>query len=223
MSELGFLAVGCVLAVVGALRAAWSPCGLSMLASLTPLGERSRGFSWRVTASAYAVGAIGGAAAAGAALGAIGSLLPGGTGWRSVSLLLVVAAALAIDASPLRRRLPVTRRQVNEDWMARYRGWVYGAGFGAQLGVGFTTLVACAAVYATFAAELLSPSPAIGALLGVAFGTVKALSLLPARVGRDRFSLLALHRRIARLEPASAWTVVAGELLVLAVVARVLT
>jgi hypothetical protein len=218
MTDLEFLLVGCVVAIIGALRAAWSPCGQSMLASLTPLGERSRGSSWRVTATAYAIGAIAGGAAGGAALGALGMLLPAGAGWRSVALALVLAVALVIDATPLRRRLPVTRRQVDEDWMTRYRGWVYGVGFGAQLGVGFTTLVACAAVYATFASELLAPTPGIGALLGVVFGAVKALSLLPARAGRDRFSLLALHRRLARLEPAAAGAVIAGELLALVVV-----
>ncbi|MGH2874056.1 MAG: methylamine utilization protein MauF, partial [Solirubrobacteraceae bacterium] len=76
MTQFELVLVGCALAILGALRAAWSPCGQSMLASLTPIGERSRGFSWRVTASAFAVGAIGGGVAGGAALGAIGTVLP---------------------------------------------------------------------------------------------------------------------------------------------------
>jgi MFS family permease len=213
MSEPEFVLVGCALAIIGALRAAWSPCGQSMLASLTPLGERSRGFSWRVTATAYAVGAVGGAALTGVALGALGSLLPGGTGWRATAMLIVLLVALVIDATPLRRRLPVTRGQVNEDWMARYRGWVYGFGFGARLGVGLTTLVACAAVYATFASELLAATPATGGLIGAVFGTVKALSLVPARAGHDQPSLVHLHRRLARLDSPVAGAVTACELL----------
>jgi hypothetical protein len=212
MSDLGLALVGCLLAVVGALRAAWSPCGLSMLSSLTPLGERSRGMSWRVTAGAYAIGALGAGTLTGAALGGLGSLLPDGTGWRGLALLVTLVLALSIDATPLRRRFPLARGQVNEDWMARYRGCVYGFGYGARLGIGFTTLVACAAVYATFVSELLVGSVAAGALIGAVFGTVKALSLLPARTGRDHASLAALHRTLARLDSPVARAVVAGEL-----------
>ena len=218
MSESQFAVVACVLAAVGAFRATWSPCGQSMLSSLTPVGERSRGFTWRVTAAAYAIGATGGGALTGLVLGAVGSLLPGGQGWRGPALLGTLLAALVIDATPLRRRLLRARGQVNEDWMARYRGWVYGFGFGARLGVGFTTLVACAAVYATFISELLAGSAAVGALIGVTFGLVKALALLPAGTGRDPRSLHALHRALARWDSPAARAVVAGELILCAAV-----
>src|ERR1039458_3408232 len=119
-----------------------------MLASITPLGERSRGFSWSVTATAFAIGAVTAGAAAGAAVAAVGSLLPAGTAWRTGALLVALAVAVAYDASPLRSRLPTSRRQVNEDWLTRYRGWVYGVAFGAQLGVAVGTLVTPAAIYA---------------------------------------------------------------------------
>ncbi len=174
-----------------------------MLASITPLGERSRGVSWRVTASAFALGSIGAGAAAGAAAGALGSLMPGGSGWRALALIAVLAAALLFDATPLRGRLPSSRRQVNEDWLSRYRGWVYGVAFGAQLGLGVVTVVTSAAVYATAIVAVLCASPLIGALIGAAFGAVRAASLLPARSARDREGLFALHRRLGRLEPAS--------------------
>ena len=77
-----------------------------MLASITPLGERSRGFSWHVTVTAFAVGALGAGALAGAALGTIGSLLPGGSAWRGLALAAVLAITVAFDATSLRRRLP---------------------------------------------------------------------------------------------------------------------
>src|ERR1700753_3006849 len=102
-------------AVVAGVRAAWAPWGQSMLASITPLRERSRGFSWGVTASAFAVGAVGAGAAGGALGGALGSLAPGGT-WRMATGLTVLVAAIGFDATPLRRRLPTRRRQVTEDW-----------------------------------------------------------------------------------------------------------
>jgi len=221
MSEAGYVAVGCAVAVFGALRAAWSPCGQSMLASLTPLGERSRGFSWKLTYGAFAVGAVAAGSVGGTLLALLGSLLPSSSGWREGVLAGVLVTALVIDATPLRTRLPRTKRQVNEDWMATYRGWVYGAGFGAQLGLGFITLVACAAIYATFATEVLSGSAGAGAAIGAVFGATKALSLLPAVTARDHASLLVLHRRLLSLERGSERAVVAGELLAVAALVAV--
>src|ERR1039458_1210806 len=113
-----------------------------MLMSITPLGERSRGFSWRLTASAFAAGAVAAGALAGAAGGALGSLLPDGS-WRPVAALVVLLVALGFDATPLGRRLPGTRRQVNEDWMARYRGWVYGDALRVELGPGLVGRASC--------------------------------------------------------------------------------
>ncbi|HEV7941968.1 MAG TPA: hypothetical protein VGP17_04110 [Solirubrobacteraceae bacterium] len=221
MSELWFVLVGCIVAIHGAIRAAWSPCGQSMLASLTPIAERARGSSWRVTTMAFAVGAIAAGTLGGTVLGAVGSLLPG-SGWRAPVVLAVLLAALIIDATPLRRRMPLTKRQVNEDWMAHYRGWVYGFGFGAQLGLGFITLVACAAIYATFAIELLSGSIWAGAAIGAVFGASKATTLLPTRHARDPDSLMALHRRLLALEPHAQKAVIAAEILALVAVAGAL-
>lgn len=171
-----------------------------MLASITPLGERSRGFSWNVTATAFAIGAIIAGAAVGAGAAALGSLLPGGTAWRTLALLVALGVALLFDATPLSGRLPTTRRQVNEDWLTRYRGWVYGVAFGAQLGVGVATIVTSAAIYATGAVAFLCGDPAIGAAIGAVFGVVRAMSLLPARGARDGESLVELHRRLGALE-----------------------
>ncbi len=172
-----------------------------MLASITPLGERSRGFSWRVTATWFAIAALAAGAAFGAALGAVGSLLPGVGRWRVAVLVAVLAVAVALDATwSRRRRVPSIRRQVNEDWLGRYRGWVYGVGFGAQLGVGVATIVTSAATYATVALELLSASAGAGAAIGGTFGAVRALSLLFGSRVRDRDGLLSLHRRLLALE-----------------------
>jgi MFS family permease len=214
MAEIWFAVLGCVVAVHGAARAAWSPCGQSMLASLTPLAERARGSSWRITVASFAVGAISAGAATGALLAIAGGIIPG-TAWRWPLVAAVVGLAVTVDASPLRRRLPLTRRQVNEDWMTRYRGWVYGAGFGAQLGSGFITLVACAAIYATLAIEFASGSALMGATIGAAFGATKAATLLPTMAVRDPESLLSLHRRLLRLDTAARRAVVAAQLAVL--------
>jgi hypothetical protein len=187
-----------------------------MLASITPLGERSRGFSWNVTATAFALGSVSAGAGTGAALGALGSLLPSGTGWRSVALVAVLGATVLLDATPLRRRLPSSRRQVNEDWLQRYRGWVYGLAFGAQLGVGVATVVNSAAIYAVPVAEVLGGSAWIGAAIGGAFGVTRAVSLWPARTADRPDRLLGLHRRLLRAEPALRGTAVGLELLAVA-------
>lgn len=221
MTELTWIIVGTGVAILGALRAAFSPCGQSMLASLTPFAESARGNRWMITVSAFAIGAVAAGACGGLFWSGIGSLLPGGR-WRTVAAVVVLALALVIDATPLRKRMPLTKRQVNEDWMVTYRGWVYGIGFGAQLGLGFITLVACSAIYATFAIELLSGSLLAGAVIGATFGATKAASLLPAGRARDRQSIVVLHRRLLALEPLSIRAVVAAELAAAAVVAAAL-
>jgi MFS family permease len=190
-----------------------------MLASITPLGERSRGFSWRVTATAFALGAIGAGVAAGVLLAMLGSLLPRGSLWRSLALGAACCCAVLYDATPLRNRIPSMKRQVNEDWMARYRGWVYGAAFGAQLGVGVATIVTSAAIYATVVAAFLSDQAVVGAAVGATFGAVRALSLLPARRVHDGESLRRLHRRFGAMEaPVRRATPVAECVLALLVI-----
>jgi len=202
--------VGALVAILGALRAAFSPCGQSMLASLTPYAESTRGSRWTITVSSFSIGAITAGACGGLIWSEVGSLLPGGR-WRLIASAVVLVVAFVVDATPLRRRLPLTKRQVNEDWMVTYRGWIYGVGFGAQLGLGFITLVACAAIYATFAIELLSGTVVVGIVLGAIFGATKAAVLLPAGRAKERHSLLALHRRLLALEPLSIAAVVVAE------------
>lgn len=150
-----------------------------MLASITPLGERGRGASWRRTVTAYVVASIVGGAAVGAALGAVGRLLHVQDSRWTLALAGVVAlVAAALDIAG---RLPTLRRQVDETWMNRYRDWVYGAGFGFQLGVGAMTIVTSASLYLTWLVELLTGDPALGALVGGAFGLSRAVPLMGTR------------------------------------------
>ena len=146
-----------------------------------------------------------------------GSLAPAGR-WRDVAALVLLAAALGVDVSPLRRRLPTTRRQVNEDWMGRYRGWVYGAAFGAQLGSGVATIVTSAAVYAAVLGAVLCGTAAAGAAVGAAFGATRALSLLPARRAADPASLVRLHHRLGRAQAPAGRAALAAEAAAIALV-----
>src|SRR2546423_1389742 len=130
-----------------------------MLGSITPLGERGRRQVWAITAGSFAVGAIGGGMAVGAAAGLLGRaarLAPGA--WSIWALAALVGAGAFVDWPGLPGGLPTTRRQVNEAWLGRYRGWVYGLGFGFQLGAGLVTVVSASAVYLAFVAALLSAS-----------------------------------------------------------------
>jgi hypothetical protein len=170
-----------------------------MLASITPLGERGRQARWGVTVAAFLTGATAAGAAAGALAGAAGSLaLPSGLAIHARLGALGVAAllALALDAGPA--RVPGPRRQVDERWRDRYRGWVYGLGYGAQLGLGVTTIVSSAATYLTLVAALLTGSAAQGALVVGLYGALRgATPLATARVRRPD-QLVALHRKLAR-------------------------
>ncbi len=177
-----------------------------MLTSITPLGERGRGNRWAVTTTAYAVGCALGGATTGLVLGSVGALLPP----LPVLLLAGAACLLAAAADLAPGRLPVGRRQVDERWLGRYRGWVYGLGFGFQLGLSVVTVVTSAATLAVLAVALLTQSPLAGALVGLVFGAARALpALLVRRVDRpDRLRLLA--RRVERGRTAAARTTVAA-------------
>jgi hypothetical protein len=174
-----------------------------MLASIHPLGERARHNRFWVTATAHMAGSVAGGAVAGGIAGTIGAGLwaiasptPVVVAWLAV--IVCLSAALA-DASG--RRLPGARRQVDDDWLHRYRGWVYGAGFGFQLGMGVVTIVTTAAVYATFALAALTGSVAAGVALGAMFGATRAATLLVASRVSDPAGLRLLHRRVAAAAP----------------------
>ncbi len=176
-----------------------------MLASITPLGERGRQSTWCVTVAAFLLGALGGGAGVGALTGTIGLLVvPAsvGTGVRLavVAVAALIAAGLDARADPA----PGPRRQVNEEWLHRYRGWVYGLGFGAQLGIGVSTVVSSAAMYVALIAALLTRNPASGALIVGCFGAVRGLTpLAAARVDRPE-RLVAFHARLHRLRVHAA-------------------
>ncbi len=168
-----------------------------MLASITPLGERGRSSTWGVTVVAFVVGATFAGGGLGAATGALGSLVGGGSHWRMGALALVALAALAVDLGPL--AVPGPNRQVNERWLDEYRGWVYGLGFGTQLGLGVTTIVSSAATYLPLVAAFLTGDAVLGAVVAGVFGLTRGLTLLAAAGVKRPDELLALHRWLARL------------------------
>ncbi|GAC1590810.1 MAG: hypothetical protein NVS3B21_08730 [Acidimicrobiales bacterium] len=167
-----------------------------MLASISPFGERARGNRWALTAAAFAVGSVGTSTALGTALGALGGV----AGHSRPALLIVAAAAAVAGLFDLSRvSVPTVRRQVDEDWLHRYRGWVYGAGFGAQLGLGVVTVVTTATVYAWMVAVVLSGSVLLGVAGGVGFGLARTVPVLAVRQVSDPGELRDRLRRLTSL------------------------
>jgi len=172
-----------------------------MLSSIHPLGERGKGNRFGLTASAFAVGATVGGLVTGALVGLVGLAVTALVG-PTVALAVVVVVALAGAAyERTGRPLPSVPRQVDEDWLHQYRGWVYGGGFGFQLGAGVLTYITTAAVYVALAATLLVGH--LGGSLAImgTFGLLRGLSIVPARRIDATDRLVAFHRRLQATAP----------------------
>jgi hypothetical protein len=181
-----------------------------MLASISPVGEASRHQRWPVTATAYLVASGVGGLTIGAVAGGLGWGVAAVVGAPSTGPVLVVLAvlglaAVAVDRGVVPVRLPSWHRQVDETWLTRYRGWVYGAGFGFQLGAGVFTRVPTAAshlaVVTAVAASAVGTSVVPGLLVGLVFGTVRALPMLLARPLTDPARLNRFHERMEDATP----------------------
>ncbi|QGG93655.1 hypothetical protein [Actinomarinicola tropica] len=216
------LALAAVVAVVAAVRSTWSPCGVSMLSTITPVTEASRDRSYPVTVAWFLVGAVVGGitlglgAAVAAAL--VGGLdLPTTTALGTLAALAVLAAAF--DARILGLDLPGHGRQVNETWLTRFRSWVYGGGFGWQIGVGLATYIVTAGVYLTVAAAALTGRPLVAAALGTLFGLTRGLAIFAGARLTTHEALYDFHRRFEDRRELSRQVTIGAQLLVAAVAA----
>src|SRR3954463_1901905 len=173
-----------------------------MLASITPLGEQGRRRRWGRTVTAFVIASTLGGAVTGLAAGALGSLLLGDVSWdgRIGFVAALLTLGLVLD---LVGKVPGPRRQVDESWLDRYRGWGYGAGFGSQLGAGVVTIVTNSAVYVTIGAALATASPVAGLALGAVAGLLRGATILAGAPLRTPAQLVRFHARMAAWrEPA---------------------
>ena len=171
-----------------------------MLTSITPLGERGRNRRWTSTVTWYVSGSTLGGAAIGAVAGALATVVGRLDPSPTVAGSLAAAVCLVAAAWDLRGARPRSwRRQVDETWLGRYRGWVIGGGFGLQLGFGVVTIITTASVYAMLALAVLTGSFWAALAIGTTFGLARALPLLTARRVRSNETLAGLHRRVAAL------------------------
>ena len=209
--------IALVIALAAALRSTWSPCGLSMLSTITPMAERARGHRYAVTAGWFIVGGVLGGATLGvgaAALAAGLAALDPAVSVRVVLVVLLAATAALVDAGAFGRKTPFFRRQVDDAWLSTYRAWVYGLGFGWQIGVGLATYIMTAAVVLTVALAVLTASPATAFAICVAFGFARGLAVLLGAGLRSPAALGHLHERLDALEAPVRWGVVAIQALV---------
>jgi MFS family permease len=201
--------------VAAAVRSTWSPCGLSMLATITPLSELGRGHRYRATAAWFVVGSVVG----GVTLGSAAAALTVGVDSlhltareRIVVAFAATALAVASDLDLGGFHLPVHHRQVNERWLDRFRPWVYGAGFGWQVGTGLATYIMTVAVYLTIVLSALTGMPWLALGVGAVFGLVRGLSVLLGRRITSPQTLSAFHRRFFMFGPRVRRLIVAVQL-----------
>lgn len=211
--SITYTVVAFTIVAAAALGSTWSPCGWSMLSSITPLTEVGRGHRFGITAAWF----IGGASLGGSALGAIGVVgatlmkaLDLDSSVRTLLAALACLVATGFDSRLLVPALPHHRRQVNEDWLDEFRPWVYSGGFGLQIGFGLATYIMTAAVYLVPTLGALSASTGMAILLGVAFGSARGVAILTGRANRDPRRLAAFHRRFAAMDEPVRITVTAS-------------
>lgn len=200
------LALALAVAVVSAIRGIWSPCGLSMLSSITPMTEAGRGNRFRSTAAWFLAGGLVGGLS-------LGSLAAGGAWLVSLaeldaSVRYGIAAVLAvatagIDLGAFGIELPIFKRQVNDAWLRRYRSWVYGAGFGWQIGFGVATYIMTAGILLTIGLAVLTASPVAALLVGATFGLVRGSAVYLGRSATTPAALGAVHERLDSLAPTT--------------------
>jgi hypothetical protein len=193
-------------ATVSAARGVWSPCGLSMLSSITPMAESGRGNRFDVTAAWFVVGSVVGGLSLGAlaAVGATGvAALDLSTATRLGAGAVLATATASIDLGIAGVALPIFKRQVNDAWLRRYRSWAYGAGFGWQIGVGVATYIMTAGVFLTIGLAVLAASPGTALLVGATFGLVRGSAVFVSRPATTPAALGRVHERLEALGPAS--------------------
>jgi hypothetical protein len=200
------IVLGAVVAIAAAARSTWSPCGLSMLSTITPFGERSRGHRYYLTAAWFVAGAIlGGATLGGLAAGlaalAAAAGVAGRPGWMASLAAAAAATGAAVDAGAFGEVIPLWRRQVDDGWLSRYRRWVYASGFGWQIGVGVATYIMTAAVFLVVVLAALTGQPLTALAVCAGFGLARGVAVLATARAGTPARLRDLHRGFNLLGP----------------------
>jgi HAMP domain-containing protein len=128
-------------------------------------------------------------------------------------------ASAAVDAHLFGFGPPFVTRQVNEEWLSKYRPWVYGGGFGWQIGVGVATYVMTSAVPLMIAVGALGANAWEAIAIGTGFGLARGLAVLIGTRLRTPAALLAFHRRFDAWGEPVRRTVIGAQLAVAVIAA----
>ncbi len=173
-----------------------------MLSSIHPFGERSRSNSFGLTATAHIIGSTVGGLALGAIAGFIGLVISfvfdPGSAFRTTVVLLAALVAVVVEATGRERLLPSRTRQVDENWIQTYRGWVYGGGWGVELGFGVSTIITTSLVHLLVVAMVLADSAVGSLLLGATFGFTRGATILTVVRVDSPEQLRRFHQGLAR-------------------------
>jgi hypothetical protein len=222
MSSLTLAILAFLTMIVAAARSTWSPCSLSMLSMVTPVGEAGRGHRYAVTAAWFVGGATLGGACLGGLMAGFAALIHGlSLTGRTLAVTALTAAivAIAADLRVAGFALPRIPRQVNESWLNEYRGWTYGAAYGWQIGVGLTTYVMSTAVYLMIVLGSLTGRPGVGFAVGLGFGVIRGLALLLGAGLTSPSAIRSMHHWFEAAAPTSLRIAVASEVGVVGVAA----
>jgi hypothetical protein len=213
--NVGIPLVCSLVAVAAAVRSTWSPCGLSMLSTITPFSERAKGHSYGTTSAWFVAGATVGGASLGLLMAvsalAVRGLHPTSAIVGTVALTASLVAVVS-DSGVAGCRLPFHRRQVNERWLDHFRPSVYGVGFGWQIGTGLATYITTAAVYLMVVLGALTGRPVVALAVGTGFGMLRGTAVLLTRHVADPWELRAFHRRFLEVGPVVGRLVLGVEL-----------
>lgn len=217
--------LGMAVAAVAAVRGVWSPCGLSMLSSITPMTEAGRGNRFDVTATWFVLGSVVGglslgALTAGAAAGVAALDLSTSARLGAAAVLATVTAA--VDLGVFGIELPIFKRQVNDAWLRTFRSWVYGAGFGWQIGFGVATYIMTAGVFLTIGIAVLTANPLAALLISVTFGLVRGSAVFIGRSATTPAALGRVHERLDDAAPASRAAALAVQVVAASVLAAMI-
>jgi hypothetical protein len=201
------------LALIAGVTGAWSPCGFSMVETLAPAGYAGRLRTTILACATFALGALVGGVITFGGLALLGDAL--GTAAPAVAALIALAAAAGEARGA--RIMPQVRRQVPESWR-RVMPVPLAAGlYGVLLGLGFTTFILTFAVWALAGVSVALGDPALGLLVGLAFGagrTLPVVLLAPFGGGAAHAAMAEQPRilRTLRLADAAALAIVAAAL-----------
>ncbi|MGH2951751.1 MAG: hypothetical protein ACRDKX_06890, partial [Solirubrobacterales bacterium] len=173
-------------ALLAGLTGTWSPCGFSMIETIGPVGHTGGRPTTIAACATFTLGALAGGIATFGLLAVLGSLAHGAD--HRAAYVIAAAIALAAAAAEVRGTpiVPQIRRQLPEHWRRLMPMPLAAAFYGGLLGIGFTTFVLTFGVFALAGIAFAVGEPAIGAMVGLAFGIGRALPIALVAPVADR-------------------------------------